>query len=87
MTRLHALDAVWLEMEKGGPALAPGLLSVIDGPAPPVAQVRAMVAERIERAPGLRWVLDQDSTRAPPAVARRRYARPATPRAGGAHRG
>ncbi|MGA7688629.1 MAG: wax ester/triacylglycerol synthase domain-containing protein [Jiangellales bacterium] len=62
MTRLHALDAVWLEMEKGGPALAPGLLSVLDGPAPPVAQVRALVAERIERAPGLRWVLDEDSS-------------------------
>lgn len=62
MTRLHALDAVWLEMEKGGPALAPGLLSVLDGPAPPVARVRTMVAERIERAPGLRWVLDEDSS-------------------------
>jgi WS/DGAT/MGAT family acyltransferase len=62
MTRLHALDAVWLEMEKGGPALAPGLLSVLEGPAPPVAEVRAMVAERIARAPGMRWVLDQESS-------------------------
>ena len=62
MGRLHALDAVWLEMEKGGPALAPGLLSVLDGPAPPVADVRAMIADRVERAPGLRWVLDEHSS-------------------------
>lgn len=62
MTRLHALDAVWLEMEKGGPAVAPGLLSVLEGPAPPVADVRAMVAARIDRAPGLRWVLDPSSS-------------------------
>ena len=62
MTRLHALDAVWLEMEKGGPALAPGAVCVLEGPAPPVAEVRAMVAQRLDKAPTLRWVLDHDSS-------------------------
>jgi diacylglycerol O-acyltransferase len=53
MTRLHALDALWLELEHGGPPLAMGLVTVLDGPAPPVSQVRAMVAERIHAAPSL----------------------------------
>lgn len=65
-TRLHAIDAVWLELERGRPALAPGLVSVLEGPAPPVAEVRAMVAERVAEVPALRWVLDtHESTRRP----------------------
>jgi diacylglycerol O-acyltransferase len=65
-TRLHALDAVWLDIEKGGPALAPGLVSVLEGPAPPVAEVRAYVADRVARTPGMRWVLDaHEATRRP----------------------
>lgn len=65
-TRLHALDAVWLELEQGGPALAPGLVSVLEGPVPPVAEVRTFVAERVARTPGMRWVLDaHESTRRP----------------------
>ena len=62
MTRLHALDAVWLELESGSPALAPGAVCVLDGPPPPVAEVRAMLAERLHRAPSLSWVLDHDSS-------------------------
>lgn len=65
MTRLGALDAVWLELETGEPALAPGLVCVLEGPAPPVAQVRRMVADRIEHSPSLRWVL-RDGTRRRP---------------------
>jgi WS/DGAT/MGAT family acyltransferase len=61
VTRLHALDAVWLELESGSPALAPGAVCVLDGPAPPVAEVRAMVAERLPQAPSLSWVLDHRS--------------------------
>jgi len=65
-TRLHALDAVWLELESGRPALAPGLVSVLEGPAPPVAQVRTHVATRVADVPALRWVLDpHEMTRRP----------------------
>lgn len=62
MTRLHALDTVWLELESGRPALAPGAVCVLDGPTPGVADVRTMVAERLDKAPSLRWVLDNDSS-------------------------
>ncbi len=62
MTRLHALDAVWLELESGSPALAPGAVCVLDGPPPSVGEVRAMVAQRLHRAPSLSWVLDRHSS-------------------------
>lgn len=58
MTRLHALDAVWLELESGGPALAPGLVCVLDPDVPAIADVRRLVGERLESTPTLRWVLD-----------------------------
>jgi diacylglycerol O-acyltransferase len=57
------MDAVWLDLEHGGPALAPGLVCVLDGPAPGVADVRAMVAGRLDRSPSLRWVLDEHAGR------------------------
>jgi len=57
VTRLHALDSVWLELERGGPPIATGLVSVLDGPAPAVADVRAMVADRLILVPSLTWVL------------------------------
>ena len=66
MPRLHALDAVWLELESPGPSLATGLVGVLDGPAPSVADVRAMVAERLSDVPALRWVLaDEQGLRRP----------------------
>lgn len=57
MPRLHTLDAVWLEMEHAGPPIATGLVSVMDGPAPSVVDVRRMVADRLDDLPSLRWVL------------------------------
>jgi diacylglycerol O-acyltransferase len=65
-TRLGALDALWLELETGGPALAPGLVCVLAGPTPSVAQVRSLVSARMSQSPSLRWVLDEhESTRRP----------------------
>lgn len=61
MARLHALDALWLEMEHGGPPLAMGLVTVLEGPAPRVSEVRAMVAARIAGAPSLGWVATGES--------------------------
>ena len=60
MDRLHALDALWLEMEHGGPPLAMGLVSILEGPPPPVGQVREMVAARLADVPGMRWVVSRE---------------------------
>jgi diacylglycerol O-acyltransferase / wax synthase len=47
MDRLHALDAAFLELEEPGPAVAVGVAAILDGPCPPVSEVRAMVADRL----------------------------------------
>ncbi len=65
MTRLHALDSVWLELERGGPPIATGLVSVLDGPAPSVSDVRAMVADRLPQVASLSWVLDAHTVSRP----------------------
>jgi WS/DGAT/MGAT family acyltransferase len=55
--RLHALDAVWREMEGSGPSIAIGTVAVADGPAPSVADAVALIAERVPRMPRMRQVL------------------------------
>ncbi len=55
--RLHALDAVWLEMEGDGAPIAIGTVAVVEGPTPTVAQVRAHLAGRMARMPRLHQVL------------------------------
>lgn len=57
MRRLRTLDATWLELEHGGPPIATGLVSVVDGPAPTVSEVRRLVRDRLGDAPGITWVL------------------------------
>lgn len=49
--RLHALDVAFLELEEPGPALAVGVAALLDGPCPPVADVRTLVRSRL---PGMR---------------------------------
>jgi diacylglycerol O-acyltransferase / wax synthase len=56
--RLHALDAVWLELERDGPPVATGLVSILEGPPPSIDEVRRLVGERVADVPSLRWVLE-----------------------------
>jgi WS/DGAT/MGAT family acyltransferase len=56
MTRLHALDVAWLELETG-PSIATGLVCVLEGPAPSIASLRTLVAQRLPAMPSLRWVV------------------------------
>jgi WS/DGAT/MGAT family acyltransferase len=56
MSRLSALDAAWLELETG-PPIATGLVCVLDGPAPTLPELRALVAQRLPAMPGLRRVV------------------------------
>ena len=57
MARLRALDVAWLELETG-PSIATGLVCVLEGPPPPVAELRSLVAQRLPAMPSLRWVVD-----------------------------
>ena len=51
--RLHAIDALWLEMEGDGPPIAIGTVAVCDGPVPGDDELLTMLADRIERMPRL----------------------------------
>jgi WS/DGAT/MGAT family acyltransferase len=66
--RLHALDAVWREMEGPGPSIAIGTVAVADGPSPGLAALVALLTERLPRMPRMRQVLQ------PPTVGLRRPA-------------
>lgn len=57
MHRLHTLDAAWLELEQAGPPIATGVVAVLDGPCPSVADVRRLVADRRGDLPSLGWVV------------------------------
>lgn len=60
--RLHAIDALWLEMEGDGPPIAIGTVAVCAGPVPGDDEVHRMLADRIERMPRLHQGLsDQGS--------------------------
>jgi len=61
--RLHAIDAVWLEMEGSGPPIAIGVVAVAEGPPPGDAEVIQMLAERLPTMSGLRQRLVPDPTR------------------------
>jgi WS/DGAT/MGAT family acyltransferase len=65
MTRLHALDVAWLELESGRPPIATGLVCVLEPPTLPVAALREQVLARLPAMPSLRWVVS-------PATRRRR---------------
>jgi WS/DGAT/MGAT family acyltransferase len=56
MARLSALDVAWLELESG-PSIATGLVCLVEGPAPTVAALRALVRERLPAMPSLQWVV------------------------------
>ncbi|HEX6888890.1 MAG TPA: wax ester/triacylglycerol synthase family O-acyltransferase, partial [Candidatus Nanopelagicales bacterium] len=55
--RLHALDAVWREMEGSGPSIAIGTVALAEGPAPDQAAVRGLLAERLPRMPRMAQAL------------------------------
>ena len=60
--RLHAIDALWLEMEGDGPPIAIGTVAVCAGPVPADDELHTMLADRIERMPRLHQGLsDQGS--------------------------
>jgi diacylglycerol O-acyltransferase / wax synthase len=47
--RMRAIDAVWLDAETGGPAVAVGSLVLAEGPPPTVEELRAGVGSRLDR--------------------------------------
>ena len=51
--RLRAIDAVWLELERGGPPVAIGSVSRCDGPAPSIRELRDLVRDRLPLMPRL----------------------------------
>lgn len=63
MERMSTIDAVWTNAEGDGPPIAIGSLSVLDGPAPDLEELRALVAERIADAPRMRQRLAKDPLR------------------------
>ncbi len=66
MTRLHALDVAWLELESGQPPIATGLVCMLESPTLPVAELRRQVRARLDTLPSLRWVLSADTRRRRP---------------------
>ncbi len=51
--RLHAIDLAWLELQGDGPPIAIGTVAVVDGPAPTDGELRALLADRLDRMPRL----------------------------------
>jgi WS/DGAT/MGAT family acyltransferase len=57
--RLRAVDAVWLELERGGPPVTIGSVSLCDGPAPGIRELRSLVRERLALMPRLEQRADE----------------------------
>ena len=51
--RLHAIDAVWLELEGDGPPIAIGTVAVCEGSTAGDDELRSMLADRLARMPRL----------------------------------
>ncbi len=81
-TRLRAVDAVWLELERGGPPVAIGSVSLCDGPAPSIRDLRALVRHRLPLMPRLTERPDRDHVWVPADVDLAHHVRRATLRSG-----
>jgi hypothetical protein len=52
--RLRAVDSIWLDADTLGPPIAIGALVTAEGPGPDLADVRALIASRLDQMPRLR---------------------------------